>query len=69
MLESAQIPCYLNGEYAYKSDRGRLMVPVSYAEQARELLASIRELANSPISDEDLDAQAEAAGEPDPKPE
>jgi hypothetical protein len=57
LLESAAIPCYLENEFAGKtlrvSDGFRLFVPATLLENAREIL-------NSPVSDEELIAQAEA---------
>ena len=62
LLESAAIPCYLENEFAGKtlrmSDGFRLFVPATLLENAREIL-------NSPVSEDELIAQAEA----DPAPE
>ncbi len=61
LLESAAIPCYLENEFAGKtlrvSDGFRLFVPATLVENAREIL-------NSPVSDEELIAQAEAEPAP-----
>ena len=61
LLESAAIPCYLENEFAGKtlrvSDGFRLFVPATLLENAREIL-------NSPVSDEELIAQAEAEPAP-----
>ena len=61
LLGSAAIPCYLENEFAGKtlrvSDGFRLFVPATLVENAREIL-------NSPVSDEELIAQAEAEPEP-----
>jgi hypothetical protein len=61
LLESAAIPCYLENEFAGKtlrvSDGFRLFVPATLLENAREIL-------NSPVSDEELIALAEAEPEP-----
>jgi putative signal transducing protein len=61
LLESAAIPCYLENEFAGKtlrvSDGFRLFVPATLMENAREIL-------NSPVSDEELIAQAEAEPAP-----
>jgi len=59
LLEAAEIPASLESEPGVV----RLMVPARFAEQALGMLAS-------PLSDEELAAQAEAAGfEEDEKPE
>jgi Putative prokaryotic signal transducing protein len=62
LLESAAIPCYLENEFAGKtlrvSDGFRLFVPATLLENAREIL-------NSPVSDEELIAQAEAEPAPE----
>ena len=61
LLESAAIPCYLENEFAGKtlrvSDGFRLFVPATLLDNAREVL-------NSPVSDEELIAQAEAEPAP-----
>jgi putative signal transducing protein len=61
LLESAAIPCYLENEFAGKTlrvgDGFRLFVPATLVENAREIL-------NSPVSDEELIAQAEAEPAP-----
>jgi hypothetical protein len=62
LLGSAAIPCYLENEFAGRTLRGadgflRLFVPATLLENAREIL-------NSPVSDEELTAQAEAEPEP-----
>jgi len=66
LLESAAIPCYLENEFAGKtlraSDGFRLFVPAALLDNAREIL-------NSPVSDEELIAQAEAEPEPETKDE
>ena len=66
LLESAAIPCYLEHEFAGKtlrvSDGFRLLVPVSLLESAREVL-------ETPVSDEELAAQAEAAPAPESRSE
>jgi hypothetical protein len=62
LLRSADIPAYLENELTSKwTGAGglRLMVPTSFLEQAKEIL-------ETRISDEDLLAQAEAAGPIDP---
>lgn len=62
VLESADIPVRLMEEFgsAYALVGGlRLMVPASFAEQAKEILGAR-------VSDEDLLAQAEAAGPIEP---
>lgn len=64
LLKSAEIPCYVENDAALPgnliSNPGlggfRLSVPPSWLEQAREVL-------DTRISDEELAAQAEAAGE------
>ena len=62
LLESAAIPCYLENEFAGKtlraSDGFRLFVPAALLDNAREIL-------NSPVSDEELIAQAEAEPAPE----
>ncbi len=62
LLEAAQIPASLESEPGVV----RLMVPARFAEQSLGMLAA-------PLSDEDLAAQAEAAGfeeeEPEEEPE
>jgi hypothetical protein len=56
LLESAGIPLHLANEYVSLGGfQLRLMVPAAYEEQALEILAT-------EISDEELAAQAEAAG-------
>jgi len=66
LLESAAIPCYLENEFAGKtlraSDGFRLFVPAALLDNAREIL-------NSPVSDEELIAQAEAEPEAETKDE
>jgi len=61
LLESAAIPCHLENEFAGKtlrvSDGFRLFVPATLLDNAREIL-------NSPVSDEELIAQAEAEPAP-----
>jgi hypothetical protein len=61
LLESAAIPCYLENEFAGKtlrvSDGFRLFVPATLLDNAREILYS-------PVSDEELIAQAEAEPAP-----
>lgn len=61
LLESAAIPCYFENEFAGKtlrvSEGFRLFVPTTLLENAREIL-------NSPVSEEELIAQAEAEPEP-----
>lgn len=61
LLESAAIPCYFENEFARKtlrvSEGFRLFVPTTLLENAREIL-------NSPVSEEELIAQAEAEPEP-----
>jgi hypothetical protein len=62
-LEAENIPCFLNNERTLDIDwllasmmgGYRLLVPARFADQAREIL-------ESRISDEELAAQAEAAG-------
>jgi hypothetical protein len=65
LLKAAEIPCWLENEDPAASWMGtpgfgkfRLSVPPDYLEQAREVL-------ETEISDEELAAQAEAAGELD----
>ena len=60
LLRSAEIPCGLD-QPKYSPDIN-LMVPASFVDQATEVL-------NTEISDEDLAAQAEAAGEEEDLPE
>jgi hypothetical protein len=57
LLRSAEIPVQVYNELvsAFAAGGIRLLVPVSYLEQAEEILAS-------QVSDEELLAQAEAAG-------
>lgn len=63
LLESAGIPYSMNNEYSPLGGIDlRLLVPASYEEQALEVL-------QSEISDEELAAQAEAAGFVDMEPE
>jgi Putative prokaryotic signal transducing protein len=61
LLESAAIPCYLENESAGKTlrvtDGLRLFVPATLLENAREVL-------ETPVSDEELAAQAEAEPAP-----
>ena len=57
-LLSAEIPCELENEFELKEVELRLLVPISLLEQAQEVLGA-------EISDEDLAAQAEAAGDPE----
>lgn len=61
LLESAAIPCYFENEFAGKtlrvSEGFRLFVPATLLENAREIL-------NSPVSEEELIAQAEAEPAP-----
>jgi hypothetical protein len=62
-LEGEDIPCYLDNERTLDVDwllsnllgGYRLLVPASFVEQARAIL-------DSRISEEDLEAQAQAAG-------
>ncbi len=60
LLKSANIPVYSQADFsgilAATEEDAKVYVPSSYLEQAKELLAS-------PLTDEDLAAQAEAAGE------
>lgn len=60
LLKSANIPVYakpdFSGILAATEEDTKIFVPSSYLEQAKELLAT-------PLSDEELAAQAEAAGE------
>jgi hypothetical protein len=58
-LISAEIPCELENELDPQAAELRLMVPASLLDQALEVLGA-------EISDEDLAAQAEAAGEVEP---
>ena len=66
LLESAAIPCYFENEFAGKtirvSEGFRLFVPATLLENAREIL-------NSPVSEEDLIALAEADSAPEPESE
>jgi hypothetical protein len=66
LLESAAIPCYVENEVAGKTlrmtDGLRLFVPASLLEGAREVL-------DTPVSDEELIAQAEVEPAPDSKSE
>jgi hypothetical protein len=61
LLESAAIPCYFENEFAGKtlrvSEGFRLFVPTALLENAREILSS-------PVSEEELIAQAEAEPAP-----
>jgi hypothetical protein len=61
LLESAAIPCYLENEFAAKTlrvaDGFRLFVPAT-------LLGTAREILETPVSDEELAAQAEAEPAP-----
>jgi hypothetical protein len=64
LLQSADIPTYLENELSMGMTGAgglRLMVPASFAKQAEEIL-------ETPVSDEDLAAQAEAAGPAEPAP-
>ena len=59
LLRIASIPCHLANEYTGLGGfQLELMVPAAYVEQALEVLGA-------EISDEELAAQAEAAGEPE----
>ena len=62
LLESAAIPCYFDNEFAGKtlrmSEGFRLFVPATLLENAREIL-------NSPVSEEELIALAEAEPAPE----
>jgi Putative prokaryotic signal transducing protein len=61
LLRSADIPAQVENEFSnFAAGAGalRLMVPAAFVEQAEEVL-------NAQISDEDLEAQAEAAGNPE----
>jgi hypothetical protein len=64
LLESAAIPCYFENEFAGKtlrvSEGFRLFVPATLLENAREVL-------NSPVSEEELIALAEADPAPEPE--
>jgi hypothetical protein len=65
LLESAAIPCYFENEFAGKTLRVsgggfRLFVPATLLENAREIL-------NSPVSEEELIALAEADPAPEPE--
>jgi hypothetical protein len=55
-LLSAEIPCELENEFALDDARLRLLVPASLLDQALDVLSA-------EISEEELAAQAEAAGE------
>jgi hypothetical protein len=57
-LVSAEIPCELENEFSLDDAELRLLVPANLLDQALEVLGA-------EISDEELAAQAEAAGEPD----
>jgi hypothetical protein len=59
-LVSADIPCELENEFALQETELRLLVPASLLDQALEVLGA-------QISDEELAAQAEAAGESEPE--
>jgi hypothetical protein len=59
-LLSAEIPCELENELALNNAPLRLLVPASMLDQAMDVLGA-------EISEEELAAQAEAAGEPDEK--
>lgn len=69
LLESASIPTYLGNEHTLAADWFltnvigglKLMVPAPFVAEATEIL-------RSRVSDEDLDAQAEAAKPPRPYP-
>jgi hypothetical protein len=60
LLKSADIPVYSHSDFSgilgATEEEAKIYVPSSYLEQAKEILAT-------PLSDEDLAAQAEAAGE------
>jgi hypothetical protein len=60
LLKSAGIPTYVQTDFSgilgATEEDTRVYVPASYLEQAQEILAT-------PLSDEDLEAQAAAAGE------
>ncbi len=60
LLRASGIPSYVQADFsgilAATEEDTKLYVPASYLEQAQELLAT-------PLSEEDLAAQAEAAGE------
>jgi hypothetical protein len=58
-LVSAEIPCELENEFTLQEVELRLLVPANLLDQALEVLGA-------EISDEELAAQAEAAGEADP---
>ncbi len=62
LLESAAIPCYFENEFAGKtlrvSEGFRLFVPATLLENAHEIL-------NSPVSEEELIALAEADSAPE----
>jgi hypothetical protein len=58
-LVSADIPCELENEFAIPETELRLLVPANLLDQALEVLGA-------EISDEELAAQAEAAGEAEP---
>jgi hypothetical protein len=55
-LLSAEIPCELENELALDDAPSRLLVPASLLDQALDVLSA-------EISEEELAAQAEAAGE------
>lgn len=57
-LVSADIPCELENEFAIPETELRLLVPANLLDQALAILGA-------QISDEELAAQAEAAGEPE----
>ena len=61
LLRSADIPVQVHNDFAsaFAGAGIRLMVPASYLEQSEEILAS-------QISDEELEAQAAAAGSAEP---
>jgi hypothetical protein len=59
-LLSAEIPCTLENELALGDAPLRLLVPASMLDQAMDVLGA-------EISEEELAAQAEAAGEPEPE--
>ncbi len=59
-LLSAEIPCELENEFALNDAPLRLLVPASLLDQALDVLGA-------EISEEELAAQAEAAGELDEK--
>lgn len=60
-LLSAEIPCTLENEFSLDDAPLRLLVPAGMLDQALEVLSA-------EISEEELAAQAEAAGEPEADP-